>query len=630
MHGSRKPILITLTTLLLALPVAADQSIPETGMALEPGPDGAYGLPLLERRAPVPLELDLGDAPFRLAALSFDRERRSIRATFRHTGSAPVTAWAVELAAFAGEQSVGSSVLTQDWYQSAEEDLSSRAAAERLRRPEHEGGAFFPGQTQAVELGLTVPAPEVSPSRARLRLSIPVAVFADTSFAGSPRLAREILGTRAAAADELAYWSVRLEELLANAGSERELSRAVAKLRQELAGEAPDLPPSAQAIRANLLQNLPGAGRVQSFGGSIVTEVQSLASWLRTELRQDLRHVPSELPVDPSPPRDGGRLREKTHGDGETDPDEDLCDCGGDLFAAVTQSESVVCNSTVGWSVNESWSFTCRDGEGRTMNSSSGALNGTGGCVAGIFCFPDTYCPPRFVGPSIWDTEDEHVWNRTVTSYSVAVGICTARCVISDSSTLSHRCACMPRPAPSCSFDSCPVLIETGAGGFALTDLEGGVAFDLDADGAPERLSWPVSDTDDAWLALDRDGNGSIDDGTELFGNATPQPASDEPNGFLALAVFDRPEHGGNSDGQISAADAVFPELRLWLDRDHDGLSAPSELSDLESAGIVAIELEYRESRRRDQHGNRFRYAAGVWHASGARRLAVDVFLLDE
>jgi hypothetical protein len=174
------------------------------------------------------------------------------------------------------------------------------------------------------------------------------------------------------------------------------------------------------------------------------------------------------------------------------------------------------------------------------------------------------------------------------------------------------------------------VLIETGAGGFELTDLDGGVAFDLDADGSPEQLSWPITDTDDAWLALDRDGNGSIDDGTELFGDASPQPASDERNGFLALAVFDRPENGGNGDGQISAADAVFPELRLWLDRDHDGRSAASELSDLEAAGIVAIELEYRESRRRDQHGNRFRYAAGVWHASGARRLAVDVFLLDE
>ena len=629
MNGSRKPSLIALTTLLLALPVAADQGIPERGMALEPGPDGVYGLPLLDQQAAVPLELDLGEAPFRLEALSFDRELRSIRATFRHTGSAPVTAWAVELAAFAGEESVGSSLLTQDWYQSAEEDLSSPAAAERLRQLDHEAGAFFPGQTQAVELGLTVLAPEISPGLARLRLSIPVVVFGDTSFAGSPRLAREILGARAAAADELAYWSVRLEELLANAGSERELSRAVAKLRQELAGEAPDLPPSAQAIRANLLQNLPGAGRSKSVGSSIVTEVQSLSSWLRTELRQDLRHVPSKLPNDSSPPRNGGRLREKAFDDGVTDPDEELCECGGELLASVTRSEIFVCNASAGWQVNESWSFTCRDADGRSINSSPGALNGTGACVE-LFCYPKTYCPPTFVGPSQWDSEDEHVWSRTVTSYGVAVGLCTARCVIAGSAALTHRCACMPRPAPSCSFDSCPVLIETGAGGFELTDLDGGVAFDLDADGSPEQLSWPIADTDDAWLALDRDGNGSIDDGTELFGDASPQPASDERNGFLALAVFDRPENGGNGDGQISAADAVFPELRLWLDRDHDGRSAASELSDLETAGIVAIELEYRESRRRDQHGNRFRYAAGVWHASGARRLAVDVFLLDE
>lgn len=632
MHGLRNPILITLTTLLLSLPAAADQAASEVGTLLEPGPDGAYALPLLDRRDPLPLELDPGEAPFRLVELAFDREGRSLRATFRHAGSKPATAWAIELEAFAGEESLGSSTLTQDWYHGIDEDLASRAPAERLRPRLHGDGAFHPGQVHVIDLGLMVPDPGASPGEVRLRLSIPLVVFGDTSFTGSPKLAREILGARAAAADEQAYWSARLEELLKGAGSARELAQAVAELRRELAVEAPDLPASAQAIRANFLQNLPDADRTRSRSDSLLTELESLASWYRSELRKDLRHVPAELPEAPGAARDGARLQGKVDGGWEGDSGELNCDCGGGILTSRTQAEHMNCSSSAGWTIDETWNFTCQREDGTTLNlDSSGTLHGVGGCLEDVFCVADKQCPPKFVGPSVSQTDFEHHWGRSVTNARVLVGLCTARCEVTTGSSLTHCCPCSPRPDTQCfADDGCPILIETGAGGFKLTDLDGGVAFDIDADGLSNRVSWPVVETDDAWLALDRDGNGSIDDGAELFGDSTPQLPSSERNGFLALAVFDRLEHGGNGDGQISAADAVFPDLLLWLDRNHDGLSDPGELSSLAAEGIVAIELDYRESRRRDRYGNRFRYSAGVWYASGARRLAVDVFLLHE
>jgi hypothetical protein len=141
-------------------------------------------------------------------------------------------------------------------------------------------------------------------------------------------------------------------------------------------------------------------------------------------------------------------------------------------------------------------------------------------------------------------------------------------------------------------------------------------------------------------LVLDRNGNGTIDSGAELFGNFTPQPASKEksskkadPNGFLALAVFDDPSNGGNGDGQITEADAVYKRLRLWIDANHDGISQPDELKPLADYGVRSISLHYVTGQKIDEFGNLYRFRSHVImdkdsfdHGSITRR-AVDVFL---
>jgi hypothetical protein len=177
-----------------------------------------------------------------------------------------------------------------------------------------------------------------------------------------------------------------------------------------------------------------------------------------------------------------------------------------------------------------------------------------------------------------------------------------------------------------------PIVIDVAGNGFDLTNAEDGVLFDVNRIGTREQVSWTSANSDDSWLVLDRNGNGVIDDGKELFGSASPQPflsPGESKHGFRALAMFDQAENGGNGDGQIDSQDAVFSNLKLWRDINHNGISEGGELQALSNSDVRVIELDYKESRRRDDQGNWFRYRAKVRDAEGADvgRWAWDVFL---
>jgi hypothetical protein len=231
--------------------------------------------------------------------------------------------------------------------------------------------------------------------------------------------------------------------------------------------------------------------------------------------------------------------------------------------------------------------------------------------------------------PATWVFLGTHWAQTTIVAPPSPPSVCllTAEDCPEGTSFLATQCICKTNS---------PILVDVAGDGYRLTDAEGGVDFDLDGNGVAERLAWTEADSDDAWLVLDRSGNGAIDGGAELFGNKTPVYAdAAEPtaeHGFYALLNLEGPTYGpAVVDASIDRADSVFGRLRLWTDRNHNGVSEPDELVPLEAVGLIALDTRFQESHRQDSHGNVFALSASSsWRtASGAvvRRRVHDVYL---
>lgn len=191
-------------------------------------------------------------------------------------------------------------------------------------------------------------------------------------------------------------------------------------------------------------------------------------------------------------------------------------------------------------------------------------------------------------------------------------------------------CGCPVGQDCYCGFTGCncvpgtPIIIDLNGDGFNLTSSAGGVLFNFFVN-SPVQIAWTASGADEGWLVLPQDGQ--VQNGAQMFGNLTPQPPSEEPNGFLALAVYDQPQNGGNGNGIIDAGDSIFSQLRIWRDSNHDGIVQPGELIGLSDARIKSISLAYKESGRIDNNGNRFRYKSTIVTTDGSTKRIYDVIL---
>jgi hypothetical protein len=143
-----------------------------------------------------------------------------------------------------------------------------------------------------------------------------------------------------------------------------------------------------------------------------------------------------------------------------------------------------------------------------------------------------------------------------------------------------------------------PIVISLAENNlFNFTSTEKGVRFDLNADGFAEQTAWTRGDLQVGLLALDRNGNGTIDDGRELFGNHTVTAITD---GFAALAQLTLESNGGVRRGHVDEDDPIFAKLKIWVDSNHNGVSEASELLPFDRF-FSSIGLAYERSKHR--HG---------------------------
>jgi hypothetical protein len=165
-----------------------------------------------------------------------------------------------------------------------------------------------------------------------------------------------------------------------------------------------------------------------------------------------------------------------------------------------------------------------------------------------------------------------------------------------------------------------PLMLDLNGDGVRTTSVTSGVNFDADGDGKLDQVGW-VSPLD-GLLARDLNGDGVINDGSELFGSATKLSGGGiAGDGFQALAALD-----SNHDGRIDGQDQAFRELRIWVDANSDGKTDSGELKTLKDAGVQSLLLNAERTTRLD-NGNLIGLVASYQTTDGRSAELADAWL---
>ncbi len=173
---------------------------------------------------------------------------------------------------------------------------------------------------------------------------------------------------------------------------------------------------------------------------------------------------------------------------------------------------------------------------------------------------------------------------------------------------------------PNCMGQWEPLVLDLNGDGVNTTATDDMVWFDLNGDGDKDHITWTNKATIEGFLWINLGGKNRVDDGTELFGIGTVMPGGTKArDGFEALEIYDRVDHGGNADGVIDSNDAAWNKLRVWIDANHNGICEPGEVSPLAKYGVEGISLARTRTSVVDAQGNGHYLTGYYWRHIGGR-----------
>lgn len=125
----------------------------------------------------------------------------------------------------------------------------------------------------------------------------------------------------------------------------------------------------------------------------------------------------------------------------------------------------------------------------------------------------------------------------------------------------------------------------------------------------------------DGLLVMDRNHDGVINNGSELFGMGTVLANGKRAtDGYVALAAEDT-----NHDGKIDSHDAHWKELKVWVDGNHDGKTDAGELKTLDEIGIASLDLNATKNGAID-NGNLVGLVSSYTTTDGKQHQMADVW----
>lgn len=171
-----------------------------------------------------------------------------------------------------------------------------------------------------------------------------------------------------------------------------------------------------------------------------------------------------------------------------------------------------------------------------------------------------------------------------------------------------------------------PLVLDLDGDGIESVPVwrDDGVLFDHSGDGNATQSGWVGPN--DGFLVVDKNGNGAIDDGSELFGDSSVlENGLEATDGFAALEEYD-----SNGDGVVDAADDKFNDLKIWRDENQDGISQPNELLTLGKAGVSALKTGRTAVNTDLGDGNTLLFGGSYVGVDGYEREMGDILLLQD